>query len=409
MDTALESEIGENNLPSAVDSQAKGFTAAAGAYPADGRPAWAEIRLSAFAHNLQVLRRATQPQARLMAVIKADGYGHGAVALAWEAVRQGVDCFVVALLDEALKLRDAGITTPILILGYTPPAACYRVVAEDLSQAVYCRTVAEALSAAALRLGRTARIHLKVETGMGRVGFQGDEGVREMLAIARLPGIAVEGVFSHFATADEPDKSFAREQLERFLTITGRLQQAGLDIPMRHMANSAAILDLPESHLEGVRPGIALYGSSPFDGVRWDGAFLVPVMTLKARIIFIKEVAAGTPISYGCTYRCPRRTRIATIPLGYADGIRRTLSGRIGAYKGERYFPQVGRICMDQFMIDIGDAELAEGDEVTLFGRWQEGGTWRTAPVEDWARADGTISYEILSGISPRVPRHYVP
>ncbi|MZP42552.1 alanine racemase [Heliobacterium gestii] len=375
----------------------------------DGRPAWAEIRLSAFAHNVQVLRQATNPQARLMAVIKADGYGHGAVALAREAVRQGVDGFVVALLDEALKLRDAGIVQPILILGYTPPEACYRVVAEDISQAVYNRSVAEALSAAAVRLGRTARIHLKVETGMGRVGFQGDGGVQEMLAIARLPGLVVEGVFSHFATADAPDKAFAREQLERFLATTGRLKKAGLDIAMRHMANSAAILDFPESHLDGVRAGIALYGSSPFDTPPPGGASLAPVMTLKARIVFIKEVAAGTPISYGCTYRCPRPTRIATIPLGYADGIRRTLSGRIGVFKGEHRFPQVGRICMDQFMIDIGDAEVVEGDEVTLFGRWPTGGAWRTAPVEDWAQATGTISYEILSGISPRVPRFYVP
>ncbi|WP_235910851.1 alanine racemase [Heliobacterium mobile] len=378
-------------------------------YPLDGRPAWSEINLKAFVHNLRVLRQVTRRESKFLAVIKADAYGHGALPLARAAVQEGVDGFVVAILDEGIHLRQGGIDVPILILGYTPPAACEQVVQYDLSQTVYSLPVAEALSQAARRLGKKARVHLKVETGMGRVGFYGEEAIRNMLAVARLPGIEVEGIFSHFATADEKDKSFAQRQLEQFLETVERLRQAGLEIPLRHMANSAGIIDLPESHLEAVRAGISLYGYYPSGEVNREQVSLLPVMTLKARIVQVKEVPAGMPVSYGCTYRCPRPTRIATVPLGYADGIPRVLSGRIQLYGRGGTFPQVGRVCMDHIMADIGESPLTEGDEVVLFGRWMEGSEWRQASVEDWSQKLGTISYEILCGISPRIPRCYIP
>lgn len=384
----------------------KGETGQEG-YPLDGRPAWAEIDLSAFAHNMRALRQATQPGARFIAVIKADGYGHGALPLARVAVREGADGAAVAILDEALLLRNAGIKLPILILGYTPFAASALVVANDLSQSVFSLSAAEALSQAAIQLGKKAKVHLKVETGMGRIGFCGEQGMRDMIAAARLPGILIEGIFSHFATADEADKTFACRQLERFAGTIDWLKKRGLEIPMRHIANSAAILDFPESHLDGVRAGIALYGSYPSDEVAKGKAGLRPVMTLKARVVQIKEVAAQTPVSYGCTYRCPGPTRLATVPLGYADGVPRILSGKIVAHAKGQTIPQVGRVCMDQMVFDIGELPLIEGDEIVLFGRWQENGVLREVPVETWAKPADTISYEIFTGISPRVPRFY--
>ncbi|MDD2421683.1 MAG: alanine racemase [Heliobacteriaceae bacterium] len=372
------------------------------------RPAWVEINIGAFIHNLRVLRQAVAPGVKIIAVLKADAYGHGAVPLAQMAVREGVEVIAVAIAAEAVPLREAGIKCPLLVLGYTPQASLDLVVTHDLSQCIFSLQAAEALSRVAVRLGKTARVHLKVDTGMGRLGFTGDQGRRDMLAVARLPGLEIEGIFSHFATADATEKTFAYRQLDRFLATVEWLRRQGLTVPLRHMANSGALLDLPAAHLDAVRPGIALYGYYPSAAVAAGKVALQPVMTLKARIVQVKAVAAETPVSYGCIYRCSQSTRVATVPLGYADGVPRVLSGRIAGQVRGQTFPQAGRICMDQMMFDLGEVPLNEGDEIVLFGRWWAAGRWWEASVETWAALADTIPYEILTGISPRLPRFYL-
>ncbi|QGG49110.1 alanine racemase [Heliorestis convoluta] len=372
----------------------------------ENRPAWAEINVSAFAHNIKSLKKFTSSGTQFFAVLKANGYGHGAVQLAKIASQEGVDGIVVALLDEAIALRRAGVKVPILILGYTTPAQLPILAEEKLTQTIFTRKAAEELSVAAVASGKKVKVHLKVDTGMSRVGFTALQGLSDLLAVARLPGLEIEGVFSHFATADEEDKSFAYYQLESFNILLRQLEKEGLQVPLCHMANSAALLEIPDSHYNAVRAGLAIYGHypSPASATKID---LQPLMTVKAKIVQVKKVAAQSPISYGCTYRCPRATRVATVPLGYADGVPRVLSGKIKAYGKGSMICQVGRICMDQMVFDIADAPLEEGDEIILLGQGSEPKALPELTMEKWAQLSGTISYEIMTGISNRVPRIY--
>lgn len=370
------------------------------------RPAWAEVDLGAIAHNVKELIRVKDSRAKFMAVVKANGYGHGAVPVARTALAAGAEWLGVAILTEALELRRAGLDGPLLVLGFTPPEQSDLVVANDVSQAVYTIDGARALSEAAARAGRPARVHLKVDTGMGRLGVTPDDaGLAAARIIAGLPGLILEGVFTHFATADATDKGYAREQFARFTAFLARLQAARFDFGLRHAANSAALIELPETHLDLVRAGIAVYGLYPSDEVerRVD---LRPAMSLKVRVAHVKEVPAGTGVSYGRTFVTGRPSVVATLPIGYADGYPRSLSSRGVVLVRGRRAPIIGRVCMDQCMADVtGIPGVAAGDEVVLMGR--QNGAAVTA--DDLARLEGTINYEVVCDVTARVPRVYSP
>jgi alanine racemase len=379
---------------------------------------WAEVDLSAIAHNVTEVRRRTDPKAKLMAVVKANGYGHGAVEVARTAIANGAEWLGVARLPEAIALREAGFSVPILVLGYTPPAAASRLIEYDIKQSVYSLAAAQAYSSVAVSRGARIQVHLKVDTGMGRLGLVpaalaghgagnsgGEEFIRAATAIARLPGLDAEGIFTHFAAADSANTSYAKRQLSLFLEVLASLRAAGIEFPVRHAANSAAVIQLPESHLDLVRPGIALYGLKPSDETGLTGITLQPAMAFKTRIIHLKSVPAGTCISYGMTHRTPSPTVVATIPAGYADGYRRLLSSRGQMLVRGRRVPVVGRVCMDLTMLDVGAVpDVQMEDEVVIFGR--QGNECISA--DDLACGLGTINYEIVCDLTSRVPRVYL-
>lgn len=370
------------------------------------RAAWLEIDLEAIAHNVKELRRVTQPTARLMAVVKANAYGHGAVEVSRVALANGADWLAVATLDEALELRKSGFSAPLLVMGHVPEERAEEIVAAELRPAVFHSGFARALSQAAVKLGRTVPVHVKVDSGMGRIGFPaGREAVGAVKNISQLPGIRVEGIFTHLAASDSEDKRFARLQLQRFDQVWEALKAEGLEIEIRHAANSGAIIDLPESHYQIVRAGISLYGYYPSDEVKKQAVALKPAMTLKAEVVQVKEVAAGTPISYGMTYYTSRPSRIATLPLGYADGYPRLLSNRAEVLVRGQRAPVVGRVCMDQLMIDVGHLPQVEpGDEVVLLGE-QMGQRISAEELGRWAE---TINYEIVTRMGSRLDRVYI-
>ncbi|HHW28151.1 MAG TPA: alanine racemase [Syntrophomonadaceae bacterium] len=371
-----------------------------------GRPVWAEIDLDALKNNVQEMRRITDPSAQLMAVVKANGYGHGLEQTARTALQCGATWLGVALLQEAVTLRDKGITAPILILGYTPVEDAAEVISHDISQTIFTVEDARAFAAVAHRLGKKAKVHIKIDTGMGRLGFcpQGDT-LDKICSLSQLPDLEIEGIFTHFATADEADKSFAEEQFMRFQQLLKQLAVRHIYIKWRHCANSAAVIDLPYTHLDLVRPGIALYGYYPSPYVNRDLVKLLPVMSLKARVALVKEVAGGCSISYGRKYIVKKKTSIATIPLGYGDGYSRLFSNQGEVLIRGKRAPVVGRVCMDQLMVDVGHLpDVQQGDEVVLLGR-QEG---EEITADELAGKLGTISYEVLCMISERVPRVYL-
>jgi alanine racemase len=376
-------------------------------------PARAEIDLGAIARNLREIRRVTRPEARIMAVVKADGYGHGATPTAETALAAGADALAVARLHEGLRLRDAGISAPILVMGPASPEQAAELAAAELVATATSAEAAEALSTAARAIGKRIPVHVKVDTGMGRLGllaFPRPEAARAAATaigkIARLPGLSLEGVFTHFAAADSADLSFARRQLDRFRTLLECLRADGLEFPFRHAANSAAILTMPEAHLDLVRPGISLYGFQPSDEVDPDRVRLCPAMTLKTRILHLKRVPAGFPVSYGMTYRTPKPTTLATVAIGYADGLDRRLSSRGRMLLHGKRVPIAGRVCMDLTVLDAGEVpEAAVGDSVTVFG----GDAPNTVSAEEIAALTGTIHYEVVSAITARVARIYRP
>jgi alanine racemase len=378
---------------------------------------WAEISLDAYAHNIKELRRVTRPPARLMAVVKANGYGHGAVEVAREALQNGAQYLGVARINEAIPLREAGLEAPILIFGYSPPDLAPMLIEYELTQSVYSLSTASALSEKAARQGKKIEVHLKVDSGMGRLGFlleatngtpddiAAQNPVRAIEAITRLPGLTVEGIFTHFATADSADKSYADLQLDRFKDLINRLQKEGLEPPVRHAANSGALIDMPDSHLDMVRPGIATYGLHPSDEVNKSMVDLKPVMTLKSRIIHLKRVAPGFNISYGITFQTKNHTTIATVPVGYADGFNRLLSSRGHMLVHGQRVPIVGRVCMDLTMLDVGGISgVALEDEVVVFGEQAN----EAITADEIATSIGTINYEVVSTITARVPRVYL-
>ncbi len=366
--------------------------------PVPGRPTWAEIDLGALKQNARALKGRIGDGSQLLAVVKANAYGHGAPAVARAALEGGASRLGVACSDEGVELRLAGIEAPILILGYTAPGEAEKAVRHGLTPTVNSLQQAEAVAVASRRLGRSTPVHLKVDTGLNRFGLD-RAGVMDLArAIEHMPSLLLEGAYTHFACADEADKSFTWRQFEEFMAVA-----QVLDVPIRHVANSAAILDLPEMNLDMVRAGIALYGHYPSPVVS-RATPLVPVLSLKSRVARIREIAECETVSYGRTWSAPCRCAIALAPCGYADGLPRLLSNRGSMLVGGRRAPIVGRICMDLAMIDVtGIDGVSEGDELVVIGAQGQ----ESIGVDEVAGQAGTISYEILCGVSRRVPRVY--
>ncbi len=369
--------------------------------------AWAEVNLDIIAHNAREIRKFTNKKAEIMGVVKADAYGHGVFEVARTLISCGFTRLAVSMLDEAIQLRQGGITIPILVLSYTDPIRAEEIIQNNITQTVFSHDLAKSLSDAAVKLKRDIKIHIKIDTGMTRVGFMpGYSAVKNVTEISKLPRIVIEGLFTHFASADEEDKEFTYIQFERFMSICSELRRIGIDIPVKHVANSAALIEFPEMHLDMVRPGIIIYGMYPSDKVDKTKIDLKPAMELKANIILVKEVEKDISISYGRNFTTKRKSRIATIPIGYADGYSRVLSGKGTVLANGEEVPIVGNICMDQCMIDITDinGDVKVGDEVILLGKQGD----KTISAEDLANKIGTVNYEIVCVIGRRIPRVYI-
>ncbi len=379
---------------------------------------WAEIDLKAIAHNIRELRRITNPDSHLMAVVKANAYGHGSVEVARCALENGAYYLGVARIEEAILLRDNDIDAPILIFGYTQPLNYKDILKYNLIQTVCSYNFAETLSSFSLSQNSKIRIHIKIDTGMGRIGilpdclrFCNNNGIKqesalnEVESIVRLPGINAEGIYTHFSMADSCDKSFTIRQFEIFTEFTGKLESEGIEFKIKHAANSAAIIDMPQTHLDMVRAGISIYGLYPSEEVKKDKISLLPAMSLKAVITHLKDVSYGFKVSYGAEYEATGPTTIITVPVGYADGYSRLLSSRGHMLVHGQRAPVAGRVCMDLTMLDAGNiTDLKEGDEVVIFGA--QHGAYIT--VDEIARLLNTINYEIVTSISERVKRVYL-
>ena len=375
------------------------------------RRTWAEVDLDALAHNFQAVKAAAG-EAKVCAVVKADAYGHGAPRLAQELAALGTDWFAVSNLEEALQLRRAGISQPILVLGFTPAEAAGTLAAQKITQCVYSTEYARALSAAAVEAGAPVTVHVKIDTGMSRLGFLYQDpdrdraAVEEVRAACALPGLVPQGIFTHFAVADggAEGQAFTLRQFQCFQDLSRRLAEQGLTFPLRHCANSAAIFDYPQARLDMVRAGIVLYGLPPSEDLAAPPD-LRPALSLRSVVSHVKDAPAGATVSYGRDYTAEGPRRIVTVPVGYADGYPRRLSpGGASVLLHGRRCPIVGRVCMDQLMADATGLEGARiGDVVTLIG--QDGGQAVTA--EELARREGTIPYEVVCALSKRVPRVY--
>lgn len=368
------------------------------------RPVWAEVNLDHIAHNISEVRRVTKKEALVTAVIKADGYGHGAVELGQTLLDNGADRFAVATLSEAVQLRKYYKDTSILVLGYTPNEAADVVIKNNLIQTLYSLEQAEAFNEVAKTLNERAVLHIKLDTGMHRLGFKADqESVEEIAKITKLTNVEVEGIYTHFAVADEVDKSYTLNQVKLYNEVIDGLEALDIHIPIKHVSNSATIIDLPEFNYNMVRAGIMLYGLYPSADVKKENVELREAMSLKAELSHVKELEDGMGISYGLHYKTNGPTRIGTLPIGYADGFTRLYSFKAhGLINGEKK-PIVGRICMDQCMIELNGIEAKRGDVVTLFGR--DGSS--QISIDDVADYVGTINYEVVCMIDKRVPRVY--
>lgn len=368
---------------------------------------YAAVDLSAILYNMERMYEHIAPETKLMGVIKTDGYGHGAIPIGRELEQLPyVFGFAVATAEEAFSLRQAGLKKPILILGYAFPYAYEALTLQEIRQAVFREDTLTALNTCAGRLGRKAKVHIKVDTGMSRVGIRPDEeGLAFLKKACSLPHIEVEGIFTHFARADERDKTSARTQLSTFCSFVEEAERlTGLVIPLKHCSNSAGILELPEANLSLVRAGITLYGLSPSEEVPKEILSLRPALSLKSHLVYVKEVEAGTPVSYGGTFVTDKRMRIATVPVGYGDGYPRSLSGKGAVLIRGRRAPILGRVCMDQFMVDVSDIPgVLEGDEVTLIGK--DGAEEIT--MEELGAVSGRFNYELACDLGKRIPRVY--
>lgn len=365
----------------------------------------AEIDLDAIGSNIANIKARLKPKTRLLAVVKADAYGHGAVEVSKVCLFNGAEQLAVATCDEGVELRQSSIQVPIIILGNTVEAQLETVINNSLTQTVFCFDTAKRISDCAVRLGRKALVHIKIDTGMGRIGFLPNEESLDIIdSIFKLPGLDITGVFTHFATADEKDKSFTYEQYKKFIFMTDSIEKRGHTGLIRHCGNSAAILDMPELQLDMVRAGIIIYGMYPSSEVS-ESVVLKPAMKLKSCISYVKEVASDVSIGYGRTYFTDKKTMVATVPVGYADGYSRKCSNKARVIVKGQYAPVIGNVCMDQLMIDVTHIpDVRIGDDVVIMG--QESGLCVSA--EELAEIQDTINYEIVCNVGKRVPRVFI-
>lgn len=369
------------------------------------RRTWAEIDLDTLASNYRKLKQHIGDDVKFMGIVKADAYGHGSVQVSRCLQEEGADYLAVSSIDEAMELRTNGITMPILILGHTPRDQVPKLIENDITQAVTCEAKAINYSNEAVKLGKTLKIHIKVDTGMSRLGYlcesgHFEHGVQCIVEDCQMPGLDAEGIFTHFAMSDEDGEEaleYTQHQLQLFLDVIARVEeQWGSKFRLRHCANTGATARFPKTHLDMVRPGLLLYGYGDF--ARDLG--LKPVMSLKTAVQTIKSYPAGTRVSYGGTYTTTKKTRMGVLPYGYADGFLRSLSNKATVMTSEGPAQQCGRICMDMSMIDLTDKmSVGVGSEVEIFGKQNS--------IEDMAAAAGTIPYELVCAVSKRVPRVY--
>ncbi|NFT92879.1 alanine racemase [Clostridium botulinum] len=369
------------------------------------RPVWAEIDLDAIAYNMKNIKKLAQNK-DVIAVVKADCYGHGALDVVPTLLENGASRLAVAVLTEAIELRNNNVTAPIMILGYTPEYLFEEVVNYDIEQTVYDLEYAKKLSHLAIKFNKKAKIHIAIDTGMGRIGFiPNEKAIKDIKKIYNLKGIDVIGIFTHFSTSDETDKEYTNEQFNKFTSFIDMLSNVGVKIPIKHTSNSGAIIDLPKTYLDSVRAGIILYGYYPSDEINKDNIKLKPALTLKASLTRVQELDINSYISYGKTFKTERKSIIATLPIGYADGYSRLLAPGAKVIINGQFAPIVGRICMDQCMIDVTDIDNVNvGDEVIILG--EDGNLKLTA--NDLANSMGTINYEILCMLKYRIPRVYI-
>jgi alanine racemase len=362
---------------------------------------WAEIDLEAIAHNAARLKARAGGEAELLVTVKANAYGHGMIPVARAAMAGGATWLAVHRVPEGIPLRQAGFTAPILLMGYSLPAEAERVVEWDLTPTVNSRPQTEALSAAAVAQGKELAVHVKVDTGMGRYGLLPEEVLDFVRFLNTLPGLALQGLYSHHAVADAADKRFTWHQFRVFMDVVGQLEAAGFEIAYKHVANSGTTLDLPEMALDMIRCGIALYGLHPSDEVE-PAVPLRPALALKSRVARVRTLPAGASISYGRTYVTTKPTRVALVPVGYGDGYHRLLSNRASVLIRGQRAPIVGRVCMDQFVVNVDHIPGVElHDEVVLVGRQGEG----HIPAEEVAVWAETINYEVTTSLLPRATR----
>lgn len=371
---------------------------------------WREIYLSHLEHNYRTLRAMLPEGCRFLGIVKANAYGNGAICVARRLEELGCEYLAVACVDEAADLRRAGVEVPILILGSTPPEYAGELLELGLTQTVFDLDTARTLSGAAVAAGKSLNIHVKLDTGMSRLGLLCDEehmdaSVEEVAALCALPGLEHEGVFTHFADSDGSEE-YTMLQFTRFLDALGKLEEKGLSFPIRHCANSGAVLNYPCTHMDMVRPGLALYGHYPDPSCEdLDGPGLLPVMELKSRVSAVRALPAGTLVSYGRTFTLTRSSVLAVLPVGYADGLHRLCSNHMDVLIHGHRAPVVGRVCMDMCLADVTDLPGVQvGDVATIYGRDGEA----CLPIEEAARTAGTIQYELLCAVSERVPRVYL-
>ncbi len=370
---------------------------------------YVEVNLDYIADNMQNMKENITPDTKILAVIKTDGYGHGGIAIAKSI--EGLDYlfgFAVATAEEAFELRNAGIVKPILVLSYTFPYAYEKFIEQDVRVTVFREDSLEALNMLAVKAGKRALVHIKVDTGMGRIGIMPDEsGVAFVKKALELPGIDVEGIFTHFACADEADKTSVNKQIEVYKSFVEQIQaQTGVKIPLQHCSNSAGIIDLPEANMDLVRAGITLYGLMPSSEVEVQRIPLKPALSLHSHVVYVKTLHAGQTVSYGSRFVAKEDTRVATVPLGYGDGYPRSLSdGRGYVLIHGRKAPILGRVCMDQFMVDVSHIpQVTEGDKVTLIGT--DGAESITADF--LGELSGRFNYELVCDLNQRLPRVYI-
>ena len=369
------------------------------------RPAWAEIDLDAIAYNTRNIKQLIGHK-DLIAVVKANCYGHGVIDIIPTLLENGVSRFAVAMISEALEIRENNITAPVMILGFTPLYLGEELINNDIEQTVYDLDYARELSKIALSFNKKAKIHIAMDTGMGRIGFLPNEkSIDDITEIYSLEGIDVVGIFTHFSTSDEKDKEYSHQQFTKMMSMMDELQKRGVNIPLKHVANSGAIIDLPNTYLDAVRAGIILYGYYPSDEVNKSNLALKPALTLKATITNVKTLEKDMYISYGRTFKTTNKTIVATIPVGYADGYIRKLGENGKVIIKDQFAPIIGRICMDQFMIDVTNIpDVKIGDEVILLG--ENNGLKYNA--DDMAEKLGTINYEVTCMLKSRLPRVYI-